>query len=350
MKSELRKQSGQSTNRPHGNDVPRKRPTKSVHRRRRKAGIRRFVFLLQSGCILLLCSILMLKCNESDAKELAPFTFSDSGKETGSKEESTDTEESIEGTNQEYILEHFSTVYPQQLSKEEAIDKLISYTQMYPEFQQILEQTDKLGERLLIALANNPEMYSFAEGYLLKDENAVTSPAVTISLTRQEKEKDWPLLLQWDKRWGYHSYGASNIGLSGCGPTCLSMVAISLTKDFTYTPDVVADFSMKNGYYVSGVGTSWNLMTDGASFFGLTGREFTIDEELWKQTLNQGNAIICSLGPGDFTANGHFVVIYGYDKNGFLVNDPNSVLRSNVSWPYTKLAKQIKNLWEMKVD
>ena len=38
-----------------------------------------------------------------------------------------------------------------------------------------------------------------------------------------------PLLIQWDKRWAYTHYGDEIVGTAGCGPTCLSMVAIGLT-------------------------------------------------------------------------------------------------------------------------
>lgn len=55
------------------------------------------------------------------------------------------------------------------------------------------------------------------------------------------------------------------IGLSGCGPTCLSMVLLALTEDEEATPYEVARFSEENGYYVEGSGTAWSLMTEGAA-------------------------------------------------------------------------------------
>ena len=45
-----------------------------------------------------------------------------------------------------------------------------------------------------------------------------------------------PLFLQWDPRWGYTEYGEDSfLGLSGCGPTCLSMVLYYLTGDKSLT-------------------------------------------------------------------------------------------------------------------
>lgn len=66
-----------------------------------------------------------------------------------------------------------------------------------------------------------------------------------------------------------------------------------------------------------------------------------------KAALDSGSVIVCSMGPGDFTAAGHFIVIYGYDKKGFLVNDPNCVARSRQNWNFSELKGQIKNIWVM---
>lgn len=63
-----------------------------------------------------------------------------------------------------------------------------------------------------------------------------------------------------------------------------------------------------------------------------------------KLALDRGEVIICSMRPGDFTAAGHFVVIYGYDEDGFMVNDPNCVARSRKRWSYEDIADQIKHI------
>ena len=44
-----------------------------------------------------------------------------------------------------------------------------------------------------------------------------------------------------------------------------------------------------------------------------------------KAELDAGRFLICAMKKGDFTAAGHFIVVYGYDESGFLVNDPNCV-------------------------
>ena len=53
-------------------------------------------------------------------------------------------------------------------------------------------------------------------------------------------EGEIPLLIQWDKRWGYETYGDDLMALSGCGPACLSMVYVGLTGDTDMNPKAMA--------------------------------------------------------------------------------------------------------------
>ncbi len=66
------------------------------------------------------------------------------------------------------------------------------------------------------------------------------------------------------------------------------------------------------------------------------------------RTLDGGEIIICALGKGEFTLHGHFIVIYGYDGDGFKVNDPNSVLRSNRRWQFSDLQDQFRKIWGLR--
>ncbi len=228
---------------------------------------------------------------------------------------------------------------PVQRTEEEVQKKLEEMAKKHKEYKDILEHYEDYPETYLAALANNPEMLDYVKGYL--DSHGV----LDAKLTKSEKKEDYPLFIQWDKRWGYASYGTSSIGISGCGPTCLSMVIYGLTENELATPDKVVRYSEEQGYYIEGTGTSWELMTDGAAAFGVTGSELSLDESSMKQALDAGHPIICAMRAGDFTAAGHFIMIYGYDKKGFIVNDPNSRTRSEKRWTYEELNGQIKNLW-----
>lgn len=166
-------------------------------------------------------------------------------------------------------------------------------------------------------------------------------------MTKDYQAGEVPLLLQWDQRWGYYMYGSSFLGVDGCGPTSVSMVYIALTGDTYKNPYAIAKFSEENGYYAEGFGTSWLLMTEGIKKLGLYSQETVLSESAIQTQLDQGNYIICSVGPGDFTNTGHFLVIRGYTDKGFLINDPNSKKNSEKVWSYDKISTQIKNLWSI---
>ncbi len=228
---------------------------------------------------------------------------------------------------------------PMQRTEAEVREKLEEMAKKYKGFKDIIEHYDDYPEVYRAALANNPEMLEYVKG-LSEERKTVDS-----TLTKKEKSKKYPLFLQWDERWGYNAYGSSSIGISGCGPTCLSMVIYALTENEMATPDKVARYSQEQGYYIEGTGTSWELMTEGATAFGITGQELTLDEDTMKQELKDGHPLICAMRAGDFTAGGHFIVIRGYEKDGFIINDPNSKRRSEKRWTYEEISGQIKSMW-----
>lgn len=158
-----------------------------------------------------------------------------------------------------------------------------------------------------------------------------------------------PLMLQWDMRWGYHEYGGSPMGLSGCGPTCLSMVCMYLLKNPQLSPAYIADFGAQNGYYVDGVGSSWTLISEGGRKLGLDVVEIPLDENRIMRNLEVGNPVICSMGPGDFTTAGHFIVMVGVEGGKIRINDPNSKARSAQLWDYDQISGQIRNLWACRL-
>ncbi|MDO5541296.1 MAG: C39 family peptidase [Eubacteriales bacterium] len=209
----------------------------------------------------------------------------------------------------------------------------------YPEFQEIYDNLDLYPEELLLALCNNPEMIDFVKGY------PETDGKVSGGLTEEELEERIPLLIQWDTRWGYVSYGNSMIGLSGCAPVCLSMVIIAITGNEKATPDVLADDARTGGYYTPGVGTSWTFLTDVCEKYGITGKELMLDQDKIFSELKKGNFIICSMRQGDFTTAGHFIVLTETDGDRLRIYDPNCIMRSSWSWDFEVLRPQIKNLW-----
>lgn len=195
-------------------------------------------------------------------------------------------------------------------------------------------------EKVIHLLAKQPESEEFVLAYPEKK-----GTRQNIKLREYKNCTQVPLLIQWDTRWGYAPYGDGIVGLDGCGPTCLSMVSIYLTHNTKLTPDYIAEYAYENGYYQDGVGTMWSLMTEGAENLGISARELPLDEQTIKNSLNRDEVIICSVGEGDFTAKGHFIVLTDYNNGMISVNDPNSYSNSKQTYSYERLKPQIKNLW-----
>ena len=231
---------------------------------------------------------------------------------------------------------------PVDYSLNQAIRQLEQMEASDERYAQIVENAEKYPEKLLINLANNPEMIAFVADY-----KGNTRDYDKAELTEKELQEEYPLFLQWDKRWGALAYGdESNVAISGCGPTTLAMVA--LTGNTQATPAAVAKFAMQEGYYMSGTGTMWSLMTEGAAAYDVHSEQINISQIEIKQHLDQGDIVICSVRQGDFTTGGHFILLYDYDDEGFSINDPFSLYRSGQKWDYGKIRSQIKAVWALR--
>lgn len=261
-----------------------------------------------------------------------------------------DSSESGEPADSEETNDSFAEIPQVVLSKpvdyslNQAIKQLEQMEATDERYTEIVKNADKYPEKLLINLANNPEMIAFVADY-----KGNTKDYDKAELTEKELQEEYPLFLQWDKRWGYLAYGDdSNVAISGCGPTTLAMAVVALTGNEEATPAAIAKFAMQEGYYMSGTGTMWSLMTEGAAAYGVRSEQINISQIEIKQHLDQGDIVICSVRQGDFTTGGHFILLYDYDDEGFSINDPFSLYRSGQKWDYGKIRSQIKAVWALK--
>ena len=154
-----------------------------------------------------------------------------------------------------------------------------------------------------------------------------------------------PHLLQWDQRWGYAPYGTSNVAVSGCGPTCLSMVAAGLTGDSSLTPARLAAYGTKKGYVDKDNNTYWKFMSEGLARWNIDCYETDMDKKRITAELKAGHPVILSVGPGDFTKIGHFIVLTEYTDGKIKVLDPFSQETTGKLWTFKRLAKQTKAAW-----
>ena len=128
-------------------------------------------------------------------------------------------------------------------------------------------------QSLLDLLERNPETKDFVLDYPVNKDIDFE-----IDLSSELKEGTIPLFLQWDIRWGYEVYGSDFLAITGCGPTCLSMVRCGLGGEDEWNPLEVAKMSEEHGFYVDGAGTSWELMSTGAKQLGLDVYSVIYDE------------------------------------------------------------------------
>lgn len=222
-------------------------------------------------------------------------------------------------------------------------DETLKVTEEKEEIDVFADATDlraTLPQELIELLEANPEAEEFVLNYPIKKNQTFE-----IDLSGHLGSEALPLFMQWDERWGYTIYGSNVMGLTGCGPTCLSMVLVYLLQDVTYTPRYVADFAEENNYYAQGCGSTWTLISEGGETLGLEVTELPLDENRMKTELKRGNPVICIMGPGLFTDAGHFIVLRGVEDGKFAVNDPNSKENSERLWSYEEISGQIKNLW-----
>lgn len=154
-----------------------------------------------------------------------------------------------------------------------------------------------------------------------------------------------PTLYQTDPDWANVRYAENSFSESGCGPTCMAMVYVALTGATDKDPAAMAALATDGGY-AGPDGTAWLFMTEGARTLGLNATEVPADEQSIRREIVAGRPIICSMGPGDFTTTGHFIVITDIDQNSNLVvRDPNSPERTAKSWSFDTVLGQCRAIW-----
>ena len=238
----------------------------------------------------------------------------------------------------EPIYSNVDTTYENNL-----LNKLAKLSESNSKIKDILDNYKAYPETLLFMLSKDLDMVDFVLDYPSKKGQVFSDDVGDIDLDTV------PLFLQWDERWGYGNYGKNTIVLSGCGPTSLAMVLVYLTKDKTLTPYKIAKMAEEKGYYIDNGGTTWDLMHYGSKNYGVESRVLPLSKNVIFNALNNNHPVILNVGPGDFTTQGHYIVLTGVVDGLLKVNDPNSIKNSNKLWDYDDIKKQIKNIWEFYI-
>lgn len=142
------------------------------------------------------------------------------------------------------------------------------------------------------------------------------------------------------------SYGyGTTISSSGCGPTAMAMVLTKLTGK-KVSPVDTANWSLNNGYRIPNCGTAWAYFGALAPKYGVSCKQMGVTRENIINNLKAGKILIMSMGPGDFTRSGHYIVLRGITEDGrIIVSDPNSEKRSNQTWDISVFLSQGSQVW-----
>lgn len=194
--------------------------------------------------------------------------------------------------------------------------------------------------KLLKLAATEPEAVPFVR--LFPD----SYPAEEAGSCDEARKGEVPRLYQWDRRWGFTVYSSTTFALTGCCPTALSMVYQGLTGKSDLSPYDMGVRAKQGGYMAAFDGTDSSFLANEAASLGLSCTPIGVDAASLRAALQGGAVVICNVGPGDFTDNGHFFVITGLADDGTLkVNDPYSAERSNRTWSIDQVIGQAKALW-----
>lgn len=170
-------------------------------------------------------------------------------------------------------------------------------------------------------------------------DSAVEVPVVTEDSDNAEEEAELAASItvysQLDSRWADHPYGYSNtagtvkatIGSGGCGILALVNAIYYLNGNFIQ-PEDLADWSVKNGHRVNGVGTAHSLYPAYAKAkgdkFGFNCTSSTGDTSTSNLSKHlKGGGVVVASSTTVKTGGGHVMAIVDYDSDSkkFLILD-----------------------------
>ena len=182
---------------------------------------------------------------------------------------------------------------------------------------EILEQTEEQEKE--VSEEQEVESEAFEEQGEIAYNGTTEYPAVNLGCY-----KGLTYYSQIDSRWSSHSYTScgnysQNIGTSGCGPTCASMV-VTATKG-TITPPEMGDLFVKYGYRSADNGTYFSAFRFVADTFNIGYQEvYRLDDAV--NLLRNNHYVVVSCANGLFTTGGHFILLTGIDGDTISIYDP----------------------------
>lgn len=143
---------------------------------------------------------------------------------------------------------------------------------------------------------------------------------ISANATIQNTTTEIPLILQTDYPDVPFAPGGRTVASSGCGVTCLTMLANYYFNEDYEPADLIPLFKP----YIYG-GTSGEAFDDSYDVMGLPIEDKTYHFQSAREALEDGKIVVAIMNADSiFTDGGHYIILTGINEQGLItINDPN---------------------------
>lgn len=174
--------------------------------------------------------------------------------------------------------------------------------------------------------------------------SASTSSTTVNSVIANQKE---PVnFKQYDSKWKNVLYTKNNtydlsqtIGNSGCGPTAMADI-VATWWDSSVTPVEMAALAVSGDYRTNNNGTAWSYFKYIAKKYKASNFIQTSAYATAEKAVQNGAYVICAVGPGVWTKQGHFICWWKVDEQYVYICDPGGSSAARAKSNKTNLRSQ----------
>lgn len=184
---------------------------------------------------------------------------------------------------------------------------------------EIAKNADAYSDESIIRLAlREPEAIDFVSKVPTADK---TSQSYSDAITQGTV----PELYNWDERWGFVDYAGLPLGVSGSGPTCMSMAYMGLTGSNDRSPADMAKLATDGGYASGDAYTTAEFFTNEAAGIGLYCEAPAVSAGEIVASLQNAHPVICLVRADTLTEDPHYVICVSLNEDQTVnVYDPTS--------------------------
>lgn len=160
----------------------------------------------------------------------------------------------------------------------------------------------------------------------------------------------YPLVYNWDARWGYVEYAGSNVGVNGSGLAALFMARAGLTGKTDLTPASLAADATSGGYTDETLGTAASFFTGKAADYGVAVKEYTPSGDNLKTILSEGSTSIAlvQLKANFTTPYAHWALVVSLNSDGSVsLYDPASASASMRPWAAGTIGANCDGMYQL---